>query len=244
MFDGNFRTAVDKRTAPVGSFLNRIGVTADVLTVIGVLTSIACAYAIATGHLFWGFVLLVIAALPDLLDGPVAKAAGTQSLRGAFFDSVADRVTDSLVLGGIAWYLNDTQGGPIVLLPVAVLAVSQLISYMRAKAEIHGFDAKGGLMERAERVIALCVGLVFSSVLVPILWLMLVLTSITAVQRFTKVWIQATDDNPLLAARRKETRPIVRNLMQAWNDADERRRRVWHERLAAQRKSRRSQRRK
>jgi phosphatidylinositol phosphate synthase len=67
-----------------------------------------------------------------------------------------------------------------------------LISYERAKAESLGFDARGGLMERAERLIALSVGLLFEGLLVPVLWVMLVLTTLTAVQRFARVWSQAS----------------------------------------------------
>ena len=72
------------------------------------------------------------------------------------------------------------------MLAFAVLAVSTLISYMRAKAEIYGLDAKGGLMERAERIIVICVGLVIAPLLVPVLWVMLALTSLTAVQPETR----------------------------------------------------------
>jgi len=219
--------------------LVRIGVTADVLTILGVVISVACAVAIGSGHLLLGFFLLIAAALPDLLDGPVAKAAGTQSIRGAFFDSVADRVTDSLVLGGIAWYLADTKGGLYPLLPMALLGASQLISYERAKAEIYGFNAKGGLMERAERIMALCVGLIFNTLLVPVLWLMLVLTIITGIQRFFKVWKQATAENPVLSARRRETPPFVRNLFEAWTEVDERQRRRWREWADVQKQQRR-----
>src|SRR5436190_558055 len=79
-----------------------------------------------------------------------------------------------------------------LVLAVAVLASSSLISYQRAKAESLGLDARGGLMERAERIIVLAFGLAFSVLLVPVLWVMLVLTLITAVQRFVKVWRQAS----------------------------------------------------
>jgi CDP-diacylglycerol--glycerol-3-phosphate 3-phosphatidyltransferase len=130
-----------------------------------------------------GFLLLILTAVPDVLDGAVAKASGTASPRGAFFDSVSDRVTDSLVLGGIAWHLATTSGGHAALLPFAVLGTSTLISYERAKAESLGYSAKGGLMERAERIIALCLGLLVPVLLVPVLWVMLVLTSLTAVGR-------------------------------------------------------------
>ena len=84
----------------------------------------------------------------------------------------------------------------MALLPMAVLAVSSLISYERAKAELLGYQAKGGLMERAERMVVLGFGLCFQAILVPVLWVMLALTSLTALQRFFKVWRQASPDVP------------------------------------------------
>src|SRR5579871_2643537 len=164
----------------------------DHLTALGLVLAVPAAWAIATGRLGLGLGLLIGSALPDLLDGALAKASGRASVRGAFFDSVADRITDALVLSALAWYLQDTRRGHIFILPVAVLGVSLLVSYERAKAESLGFTAKGGLMERAERVVVLCAALAFSVAAVPLLWAMLVLTSVTAVQRFVKVWRQAT----------------------------------------------------
>jgi len=199
VFDGRFRTALDKGVRPIGDGIRRTGISADHLTALGLVTAAGCAVTIASGHLVWGLVLLVASALPDLFDGAVAKASGTASSRGAFFDSVADRVSDSLVLGGVAWYLAGAKGGRIAVLPLAVLGVSTLISYERAKAESLGYAAKGGLMERAERIVALSFGLLVGAILVPVLWLMLVLTSITAVQRFVKVWRQASAPRPVPA---------------------------------------------
>ncbi len=197
MFDGRWRTSVEHGLKPIGSSLERTGIRPDHLTVAGLFLAVACAVAIANGLLVLGVVLLTASALPDLLDGAVARARGGGSVRGAFFDSVADRVTDGLVLGGIAWYLASTEGGHTALLPFAVLGTSMLISYERAKAEALGFQAKGGLMERAERIIAIAIGLAFSAVLVPVLWLMLALTTITAVQRFITVWRQASAPRPV-----------------------------------------------
>jgi CDP-diacylglycerol--glycerol-3-phosphate 3-phosphatidyltransferase len=187
---------VDTGVKPVGNALRRTGISADHLTATGLVMSMATAGAIATGHLFIGLCLLGLASVPDLLDGAVAKASGTASKRGAFFDSVADRVTDSFVLGGIAWHLASTRGGVAPMLPFAVLGASTLISYERAKAESLGFDAKGGILERAERIIVLAVGLAFPVLLVPVLWLLLAATLFTAVQRFVKVWKQASVELP------------------------------------------------
>lgn len=201
MFDGRWRKGVEKGTGPLGDALRRTGLTADHFTILGLALAVAAALAIGWGRLGLGLVLLVGSAVPDLLDGAVAKASGTASMRGAFFDSVVDRVTDSLVLGGFGWYLASERGGHWAMLPFAVMGVSTLISYERAKAESLGLEAKGGLMERAERIIALCFALAFSALLVPILWLMLGLTSLTAVQRFAKVWRQA--DAPPRRPRRE-----------------------------------------
>ena len=192
MFDGNFRKGVDKVLDPIGVLLSRIGVTANALTATGIVIAGIGSVFIGQGRLFLGFIFLILTGLPDALDGAVAKASGTSSVRGAFLDSVSDRVTDILLFCGIAWYLASNESGRIMMLPVAVMGAAMLISYQRAKAESLGFDAKGGIMERAERFIVLALGLLISDILIPVLWVMLILTLITAIQRFTKVWKQAT----------------------------------------------------
>ena len=215
MFDGRFKVGIEKGLVPVGHCLKRTGITADHLTALGLVVACGAAVAIGSGALKLGLLLLVLSALPDLLDGAVAKASGSASPRGAFFDSTADRITDSLLLGGVAWHLDTVKGPHYALLPFAILAVSATISYMRAKAESLGLSAKGGLMERAERIIALCLGLLFEPFLIAILWAMLALTLLTAVQRFVKVWKQAAVA-PITAAKiemrrsRRQSRRVVR----------------------------------
>jgi CDP-diacylglycerol--glycerol-3-phosphate 3-phosphatidyltransferase len=216
MFDGRWRSTFEKGLRPVGSNLRRTGITADHLTALGVVVAGGAAVAIGAGALRGGLLLLILAAVPDLLDGAVAKATGTASPRGAFFDSVSDRVTDSLLLGGVAWHLSTTNSGRIAVLPLAVLAASMLISYERAKAESLGFEARGGLMERAERIIALALGLLFDSLLIPVLWVMLVLTLVTAMQRFVKVWRQASVPRPEPELGRWRGRRLSRPTARAW----------------------------
>ena len=210
MFDGRFKVGIEKCLVPVGHGLKKTGITADHLTALGLIIACGAAVAIGSGALKLGFLLLVLSALPDLLDGAVAKASGSASPRGAFFDSTADRVTDSLLLGGVAWHLDTVKGPHYALLPFAILGVSAVISYMRAKAESLGYNAKGGLMERAERIIVLALGLLFDQFLYQVLWVMLVLSTITAIQRFVKVWRQASNVPPLLEAlaiKRRQYRP-------------------------------------
>ncbi len=212
MFDGHWRKPVNQGLAPIGAALRRAGVTADAITITGIAMSAACAIALAMGQFRVALVLLVLTGVPDALDGAVARAGGGGNKRGAFFDSVSDRFTDALLFGGLAWHFAG-EGGHIVMLPVALFGAASLISYQRAKAESLGFDAKGGIMERAERFIVLGVGLLFSELLVGVLWVMLVLSLFTMVQRFVKVWRQgdrpASSRTRYRRTRRRTSRPVA-----------------------------------
>jgi LytS/YehU family sensor histidine kinase len=97
-----------------------------------------------------GLVLVILAALPDLFDGALAKASNTSSQRGAFFDSVIDRITDSLLFGGVAWYFASEESAHLALLPFAVMATSSVISYERAKAESAASAQAQALLARTE----------------------------------------------------------------------------------------------
>jgi CDP-diacylglycerol---glycerol-3-phosphate 3-phosphatidyltransferase len=201
VFDGKFRKPIDKAVKPIGDSLRRTGLTPDHLTIVGLVIGVGAAFAIGAGYLQLGLLLVVLAALPDLLDGALAKASGAASQRGAFFDSTVDRVTDGVLLGGVAWYVAGHESAYLTLLPFAIMGLSSLISYQRAKAESLGLDAKG---------------LLFESLLIPVLWVMLALTAITAVQRFVKVWRQA-QVAPVTAARielrrsRRQSRRVARS---------------------------------
>ena len=214
MFDKRCRPGVERGLRPVGSDLGKVGITANQLTAAGIVISVLAGLAIAQGWLIWGLVLLFLSGVTDVLDGAVAKASGTSSPRGAFFDSVSDRVSDTFVLGGIAWYLASVDGGHAALLPFAVVGASNLISYERARAESLGFNARGGLMERAERMLLVAVGLAFSAILVPVLWVMLALTVFTAVQRFVMVWRQGS------VPRRVPSGDTLRSRLRGWRPGE------------------------
>ncbi len=188
-----------------GPFLARHGVTADQVTLAGLVMAAATGAVIALGYLWGGVALVAVGGLMDTLDGSVAKAAGSSSRRGAFLDSVSDRVADGFMFGGLAWYLAAGRTPVYAILPFAILAVGNVISYERAKAELLGWEAKGGLMERAERLIFLAIALLFNVVLIPLLLALLALCIFTALQRFLKIWRQATAElrGEPMAARRQ-----------------------------------------
>ncbi len=221
MFDGRWRNGVDRTTSPIGQALHRHGITADVLTATGLVSASATAVLVATGHLHWAILTLILTGLHDLLDGPVAKAAGTASVRGAFFDSVTDRIADAVLMFGASWYLLNRGEGHLALLPMAILAVTSLVSYERAKAESLGLQAKGGLMERGERMFLFGVGCLSAVIFVPVLWVLLVLISFTAIARFVKVWNAASGRDA-----------VIRRRIEAWRGREGRvdsRWRAWRE---------------
>lgn len=191
MLDQRWRAEIERGLRPVGSRLRQAGFTADQITLAGLGASVATGIAIATGHLGWGAAFLFVSGMTDVLDGAVAKSGGTSGPRGSFFDSVADRVSDGVVLGGAAWFLAGGDDPRLSVLAFAVAVLSLLVSYERSKAEALGFNGKGGLMERAERMSVLGIGLTFGA-LIPALWLLFVLTSVTVAQRFLRIWRQAT----------------------------------------------------
>jgi CDP-diacylglycerol--glycerol-3-phosphate 3-phosphatidyltransferase len=207
MLDGRWRAGVERGLGPVGDRLRRLGLTPDAITAAGLVLSAATAWLIATGRFGWAVLGIALAGLGDLLDGAVARRSGQVSQRGAFFDSVADRASDALLLGGAAWWFAGTDDPHLAVLAMAVGALSLTISYERAKAESLGLQARGGLMERAERFVLLGIGLAFD-VLAPVLWVMLALTSFTALDRFRRVWAQA--DRPV-----REPRPHPRRRARA-----------------------------
>jgi len=219
MFDGQWRSQVDAAVKPIGNSIKKAGISADMITATGIVMAVFASIAIGSGHLHLGLLLLILTGIPDLLDGAVAKASGKSSLRGAFFDSVSDRLTDGLLFGGLAYYLVESDGrGWVVMLPVAGYITASIVSYIRAKADALGFDAHTGIVERAERFILLAIGLLFYQyLLLPILGLIIVLNVITAAQRFVKVWGQATRQTPALSdRRRRRSRRPERTMSERW----------------------------
>ncbi|HYT39989.1 MAG TPA: CDP-alcohol phosphatidyltransferase family protein, partial [Acidimicrobiia bacterium] len=160
MLDTRWRAGVERGLRPAGARLRQVGISADQITLLGLAASVACGLVVAAGRLGWGAFFLALSGLTDVLDGAVAKSGGTAGPRGAFFDSVCDRVSDGVVLGGAAWYYAGRQPH-LAVLAFGVTLLSLLVSYERSRAESLGFNGKGGLMERAERMMVLGLGLTF-----------------------------------------------------------------------------------
>jgi len=181
---------------PIASFLNRIGLKPNTVTLSGLIGHTIAAYLIARGHITWGGLLILVMAPVDALDGTMARLRGEPSKFGAFIDSVTDRYSELVLFGGLLVYflsVNNWLGCGLVYIAAAG---SVMVSYTRARAETLGFDAKIGLLSRVERYIILIPALIFNIPLVG-LGIIAVLSNFTAVQRIWSVRKQAHDDMDL-----------------------------------------------
>jgi CDP-diacylglycerol--glycerol-3-phosphate 3-phosphatidyltransferase len=173
------------------------GITPNALTMTGLGVTAIAALLIGFGWLVAGGVVLIFAGLFDILDGAVARVTGKVNSYGAFLDSTTDRYAELFTYGALLTYFV-LHGNHTVepLLVIASLGGSLLVSYVRARAQSLGFRCDGGILARPERVIITVAGLMLTqflgaAALVVALWVLAVLTNVTAVQRIVMVWRQA-----------------------------------------------------
>lgn len=167
----------------VGRTVARAGITPNGISLIGFAGNVGAAVLIARDELLWaGIVYLFFSAL-DMVDGAVARATNQATPYGAVFDAVLDRASEAIVLAGCAWYFGER--GEYVQAAVTYTAVlgSVAVSYMRARAEVHGLAMREGFFRRQERVALLGIGLL-TGWLAAAIWILAVLSHLTAIQRF------------------------------------------------------------
>jgi CDP-diacylglycerol--glycerol-3-phosphate 3-phosphatidyltransferase len=171
---------------PIGRALAGLGITPNALTIAGCLLNFGVGAVIALGYHWQGGILVLLVGAFDMLDGAVARASGRATTFGAFLDSTLDRYSEAAIFLGIL--ADGTQRGDlqVVLLAYAAAIGSLMVSYARARAEGLGLRGDVGWLQRPERVVLLGLGLIFG-LLVPALWVLAILTNVTAVQRILHV---------------------------------------------------------
>lgn len=167
---------------PVARTLVARGITPNLVTVVGFLGNLAAAALVAGGELAAGGALMLAASALDMLDGALARASGTATPFGAVLDATLDRLSEAAVLFGVAVYATGAGMREEALLAFAAAVGSMLVSYVRARAEVHGALLTEGLATRPQRVILLGAGLI-TPWLRPALWALAALSLLTAMQR-------------------------------------------------------------
>jgi CDP-diacylglycerol--glycerol-3-phosphate 3-phosphatidyltransferase len=171
---------------PLGRFFLRLGLTPNMVTLLGLLGNTVGAFFLARGEYLRGGILVAVMTPIDALDGTMARLRGDASDWGAYVDSVSDRYAELIIYGGLLYHfltVGDVQGG---MLAFGAAAGSVLVSYVKARAEGLGYEARVGLLTRAERYLVLAPALVFGFVYLG-LAILAVFANITAIQRIWHV---------------------------------------------------------
>jgi CDP-diacylglycerol--glycerol-3-phosphate 3-phosphatidyltransferase len=184
-----FKPAITRVIEPMARAAVRIGITPDMVTLIGTAGSIISSiYLIPRGDLFVASLVISFFLLSDLFDGAIARlSARGATAWGGFLDSTCDRVSDAALLGSLAIYciLNDDPLYPLILV---CLVLGFLVSYIRAKSESYGVACTVGLAERTERLLLVVIAIGFEGLGIPFalssgIWLLMALSAITVAQR-------------------------------------------------------------
>jgi CDP-diacylglycerol---glycerol-3-phosphate 3-phosphatidyltransferase len=174
----------------VGRFFFKLGVHPNTVTILGLAGNFIGAGLLAFGHITAGGIVVLLCGPLDALDGTIARLRGEPDKFGAFVDSVTDRYSELIIMGGLLVYFllkNDLLSCGVVFLAAAG---SVLVSYVKARAEALGYNAKVGILTRVERYIVLAPLLVVNLPVIAV-WIIAIFANFTALQRIWFVRKQA-----------------------------------------------------
>ncbi|WP_454789827.1 phosphatidylinositol phosphate synthase [Mycolicibacterium lutetiense] len=201
------RAAYAKLSRPVAKAALRAGLTPDIVTIVGTAGSVTAALTLfPMGQLWWGAFAVFVFVLADMLDGAMARERGGGTRFGAVLDATCDRIADGAVFAGLLWWAAfGLRSATLAVAILICLVTSQVISYIKARAEASGLRGDGGIIERPERLVIVLVGAGLSGVPflhVPWLlhvaaWLLAVASVITVAQRLHAVRTSAGAMDPL-----------------------------------------------
>ena len=163
----------------------------NVFTCVGLAINAVGAWMLSRGEFFEAGLVVLLAAVFDLVDGPIARSSGRVTRFGGFLDSVIDRYSDLILLVGmLVYYASVNRFGYIVLTAVAMTG-SVMVSYVRARSENEIPKCKVGFLERPERIVLLIIGTLFNR-MTAVLWVIAVLSNLTVVHRIVHTWKETT----------------------------------------------------
>ena len=191
------RAAYTKLSAPLAKAALRVGLTPDTVTIIGTAGSVLAALILfPAGQLFIGWLVIWFFVLADMLDGAMARERGGGTRFGSVLDATCDRISDGAIFCGLLWWAAfGLRSSSLVVATLICLVTSQVISYIKARAEASGLSGGGGLIERPERLIIVLLGAGLSDLpgypipmaLHVAMWLLAVASLVTVAQRLHTV---------------------------------------------------------
>jgi CDP-diacylglycerol--glycerol-3-phosphate 3-phosphatidyltransferase len=201
------RAAFARLTTPTARAALRVGLTPDAVTVLGTVVAVAGALTLfPMGKLFAGTLVVWFFVLFDMLDGAMARERSGGTRFGAVLDATCDRISDGAVFCGLLWWVAFGLGSPsLVVATLICLVTSQVISYIKARAEASGLSGEGGIIERPERLVIVLVGAGLSDLpffplpwmLPAAMWVLAVASMVTVGQRLHSVRTSPRAMDPL-----------------------------------------------
>jgi CDP-diacylglycerol--glycerol-3-phosphate 3-phosphatidyltransferase len=187
-FTDRIRGLMSGLLKPVAAGLHRLGVHPDAVTIVGLLMVFGAACLIATGNLQIGGLVLILALPLDAVDGALARARERTGQFGAVLDSSLDRYADGFIFASLSYYFAVNDRFDMLLLALAALLGSLLVSYVRARAEGVHVETKIGLFTRLERTVTILLLLLVPFLLEIGLVVLAIGTNFTALQRLWFVY--------------------------------------------------------
>jgi CDP-diacylglycerol---glycerol-3-phosphate 3-phosphatidyltransferase len=169
------RAAYAKLSRPLARGALRLGLTPDAVTILGTAGAVLVALTLfPIGQLFVGAFAVAFFVLADMLDGAMARERGGGTRFGAVLDATCDRISDGAVFCGLLWWAAfGRDSAELVVATLICLVSSQVISYIKARAEASGLTGEGGLIERPERLVIILLGVCLSDLpFVPLPWIL------------------------------------------------------------------------
>ena len=168
MIEKNLRSFVKTVLFPIAKALTAVGVTANMITFVGLLVNAVAAFFLATGRLVVAGILILFGGSFDAMDGVVARVSNKDEPNpsGALLDSVIDRYSEAVVFVGAMIYFYHLSHLLGVVLVFASVIGSILVSYVRARAEGLQVECKVGLMQRPERIVLLALGVLGQGIII------------------------------------------------------------------------------
>ena len=175
-----------------------LGIHPNVLTLVGVIINFAAAWQFAMGEFITAGFIMLAGNIFDFIDGKVAEATNTKSDFGGFWDSVMDRFSDLSLFVGVMFLYAELGRTDYVMIAAFAMMFSVMTSYTRARAESMIEKCKVGFMERPERIVLVMIG-AFTNRMGAVLWVILVLSVATVLDRIYFTWRKLKAQGPFSA---------------------------------------------
>jgi CDP-diacylglycerol---glycerol-3-phosphate 3-phosphatidyltransferase len=198
----SLKPAYNQLLRPLVRPLCACGLHPNHLTLAGLVLFAVAAWFVYKGQWIVALVLVIVGSLLDGLDGVVAREAGKKTIFGAILDSSCDRLTEIFLIAGVLGYLltlpliSFSKDGVSlsmrawgVVFCYAAITMSLMVSYIKARCEGAGVPCNRGIMQRPERLILLCFGLLLGPrPMIFILGGLSLLGAVTVVERFFEAY--------------------------------------------------------